>query len=45
MISLHKESKKFTTFLTEWGMYRYKRMPNGIAHGGPCVYGCLQLQV
>ena len=29
MIPLHEDSRKYTTFLTEWGMYRYKRMPMG----------------
>ena len=29
MIPLHEDSRKYTTFLTEWGMFRYKRMPMG----------------
>ena len=29
MIPLHKDSREYTTFLTEWGMFRYKRMPMG----------------
>ena len=29
MISLHNDSREYTTFLTEWGMFRYKRMPMG----------------
>ena len=29
MIPLHEDSRKYTTILTEWGMYRYKRMPMG----------------
>ena len=29
MIPHHKDSVEYTTFLTEWGMFRYKRMPMG----------------
>ena len=29
MIPLHPDSMQYTTFLTEWGMYRYRRMPMG----------------
>ena len=29
MIPLHKDSREYTTFLTELGMFRYKRMPMG----------------
>ena len=29
MILLHKHSGEYTTFLIEWGMFRYKRMPMG----------------
>ena len=29
MIPLNEDSRKYTTFLTEWGMFRYKRMPMG----------------
>jgi hypothetical protein len=29
MIPLHKHSREYTNFLTEWGMFRYKRMPMG----------------
>ena len=29
MIPLHPDSMPYTTFVTEWGMYRYRRMPMG----------------
>jgi hypothetical protein len=29
MIPLHPDAMQYTTFLTEWGMYRYRRMPMG----------------
>jgi hypothetical protein len=29
MIPLHEDSREYTNFLTEWGMFRYKRMPMG----------------
>ena len=29
MIPLHQDSRKYTMFLTEQGMYQYKRMPMG----------------
>ena len=29
MIPIHKDSREYTTFLTEWGMFRYKRMQMG----------------
>ena len=29
MIPLHPDSVPYTTFVTEWGMYRYRRMPMG----------------
>jgi hypothetical protein len=29
MIPLHEDSRQYTTFVTEWGMFRYKRMPMG----------------
>jgi hypothetical protein len=29
MIPLHEDSREYTNFLTEWGMFIYKRMPMG----------------
>ena len=29
MIPLHEDSRQYTSFVTEWGMFRYKRMPMG----------------
>ena len=29
MIPLYEDSRKYTTFLMEWGMFIYKRMPMG----------------
>jgi hypothetical protein len=29
MIPLHEDSREYTNFLMEWGMFRYKRMPMG----------------
>jgi hypothetical protein len=29
MIPLHEDSREYTDFLTEWGMFRYKRIPIG----------------
>jgi hypothetical protein len=29
MIPLPEDSREYTNFLTEWGMFRYKRMPMG----------------
>ena len=29
MIPLHEDSREFRNFVTEWGMFRYKRMPMG----------------
>ena len=33
-VELDQESRKYTTFLTEWGLYRYKRAPMGLASSG-----------
>ena len=33
-IELDEESKPLTTFLTEWGRYRYKRAPMGLVSSG-----------
>ena len=33
-VELDQESRKYTTFLTKWGLYRYKRAPMGLASSG-----------
>ena len=41
MIPLHKDSREFTNFVTEWGMFLLQED----ADGGPHVDGRIQLQV
>ena len=36
-LELDEESKKYTTFITEWGRYRYRRAPQGF-HGTGDAY-------
>ena len=33
-IPLEEESRKYTTFMTEWGRFRYKRAPMGLVSSG-----------
>ena len=33
-VELEEESRRYTTFITEWGLYRYRRAPMGLASSG-----------